>query len=209
MIDTSRPFSLYALCSITYDGRAFSTLERGRYLILYKKDGSFLIHGADLCKPRNYQGSGSKLEYRDEKLISTNKKETITVEIQEILEYSELDEWSESQIVISRTEKELSDKIFNNWHDYFDGDFFKIQQEYRTDVGNIDVLGITMNGVYYVVEVKRRKASIPDCSQLKRYVDVLRDASKTAYGFLASPEIGDNALKCLEKYGFKWVEVNF
>lgn len=74
MIDTDKPFALYAECSIIYDGRAYSTLANGRYLIIYKQDGSLLIHGGDLCKPRNYQGPGSILSYIDSKLISTNKK---------------------------------------------------------------------------------------------------------------------------------------
>lgn len=203
------PFALYALCSITYDGRAYSTLEKGKYLILYKPDGSFLIHGADLCKPRNYQGAGSKLTIEGNKLISINKKEKIIVEIYTVLYNIPLEDWSTSQIKIQRTEKELSDKIYNNWGEYFDDEFYIIQQEFKTDLGSIDIVGITMQNEYYVVEVKRRKAAIAGVTQLKRYVDVLQDDGITAHGILASPEIGQNALKYLEKHNFRWLEVGF
>lgn len=208
MVDTSCPFCLYANCSIVYDGRAYSTLERGNYLIIYKDDGSLIIHGADLCKPRNYQPSGSVVTIDGNILTSVNKKEKITITIDQILTYSPLVDWSYSKIAISRTEKELVDKIYNNWSQYFDDEFEWIKFEFPTDYGPIDLAGLSKSGVLYAVEVKRKRASISHVTQLKRYVDVLSHNYETV-GILAAPEIGENALSYLEKNKFRFLKVNF
>lgn len=209
MIDTDKPFVLYAECSIIYDGRAYSTLANGRYLIIYKQDGSLLIHGGDLCKPRNYQGPGSILSYIDSKLISTNKKEKIIIDINEIIEFQSLTDWSTAQISICRTEKELSDRIYNNWKQYFPGEFVLVQREFKTDVGSIDVIGISDKSEYYIVEVKRRKILIQDITQLKRYADCLRESGKVVHGYLAAPTISSNAATYLERNNFRLIEINF
>lgn len=208
MIDPSTPFILYAECSIIYDGRAYSTLELGNYLLLYKSDGSFLVHGADLCKPRNYQQAGSILNVDGNQIISNNKKEKIIIDINNIISYTPLHDWSYSKIEITKTEKELVNKLINNWHDYFDDDFYIIQQEFKTEHGPIDLVGITEDEKYYVIEVKRKKATISNITQLKRYVDILSKKNKV-FGYLASPEISDNALKFLKDSGFNWIEVGF
>lgn len=208
-IDTSCPFCLYALCSIVYDGRAYSTLERGNYLIVYKDDGSLIIHGADLCKPRNYLSAGSVVSIDGNTITSTNKKEKIIITIDEVVTYSSLHNWSNSKIALIKTEKELVDKIIKNWNSYFEEEFEWIKTEYQTAYGPIDIAGLSKSGVLYAVEVKRKKASISHGTQLKRYVDVLNDHCKNVIGILASPAIGDKTLAYLKKQGFRWLEVGF
>src|SRR5947209_1248902 len=59
--EVTDPFILLADCQVTYEGRASSVLPRGHYLLVRKADGSFLVHGARLTTPLNYQGAGSRL----------------------------------------------------------------------------------------------------------------------------------------------------
>lgn len=146
-------------------------------------------------KVNDFIPSGSILTYEDNVLTSINKKEKIIISISEIINYTPFEDWSSAKIEISRTEKELVHKLFYNWHEYFDGDFYSIKKEYNTEHGPIDLLGITEDGVYHVIEVKRKKGTISGGTQLKRYVDVLRDQGLKVHGYLACPEIGDNALK--------------
>lgn len=209
MIDPTEPFVLYAVCDVEYDGRAYSTLERGRYLIIYKNDGSFLIHASDLSVPRNYQGAGSVLEYHDNKITCTNKKECIIVRIYDIINYISLPEWSAARIKISRTEKDLVQKIYANWERYFGYGFEIVYAEHQTKLGAVDLLGVTHDGVRHVVEVKRGKATIRDCSQLYRYIESFRDNGHEAIGTIASPAIGKNASTYLEKHGCHWLYVDF
>src|SRR4051812_3895718 len=59
--EVTDPFILLADCQVFYEGRASSVLPRGHYLLVRKADGSFLVHGARLTTPLNYQGAGSRL----------------------------------------------------------------------------------------------------------------------------------------------------
>lgn len=205
MINVDDPFILYAKCSVEYDGRAYSTLDVGNYLIVHKQDGSFLIHGADLSTPRNYQGPKSYLEYDGDKLICKSKKELIVVNIHSIINYIKLSDWSTAKIEISRTEKELVDKLCNNWSEYFQKEASDIFREYKTDNGPIDIVGIVGDD-YYIVEVKRKKGTINNCVQLKKYAEAI---DGNTIEFLASPAITDNAMKYLSNNGMYWIRVDF
>ena len=209
MIDISRPFSLFCRCEVIYDGRAYSILEEGNYLVISKGDGSIQIHGGTNIQPRNYQGAKSKLELRGHLLISRNKKETITIAISKIINITYLGYWSEAEINIKRTEQELVDKLFRNWGNYIDGEFETIEKEYPTEYGPVDLVGIETNMTYHVVEAKRRRGTVADCTQLKRYLEALANHTGLVKGYLAAPQIGDNAAKYLEKHGYKWLRVEF
>lgn len=207
MLDTTRPFCLYALAEIIYDGRAYSTLELGNYLIVHKYDGSIQIHGSNKIPPRNYQGAKASLEQRGHLLISKTKKETITIIVHQTLNILYLDNWSDHEIKISRTEQELATKLFNNWCDYIDGEFAYVFREFATDVGDIDLLGITFDDEYHVVEVKRKNVRICDCTQLRRYLEAFED--KPTRGYVAAPAIGAKAKAYLEKHNCRWLEIGF
>lgn len=181
-------------------------LEEGNYLILYKGDGSIQIHGGTKIQPRNYQGAKSTLERRGHLLISRNKKETITIVIHKVIDLTYLGFWSEAEIDIQRTEQELVHKIFVNWSDYIDGDFEIIEKEHPTKHGPADLVGLGEE-IIAVVEVKRRKATISDCAQLRRYVEAFE--ASNVMGYLAAPRIGDNAAKYLDEQGYKWIRVDF
>jgi len=207
MIDIKRPFALYAKCSVVYDGRAYSILETGNYLIIYKNDGSLLIHSGLKIQPRNYQGAKSTLEQRGNLLISRNKKETITVTIDSVISITYFEEWSEASIDIRRTEQELVNKLASNLGSYIGGEFETIEKEYLTDYGPVDLVGIRADGSKVVIEVKRRKATIRCCTQLLRYLEALKVPFDQ--GYLAAPQIGEKASKYLVKHGCKWIRVEF
>jgi RecB family endonuclease NucS len=205
MINLNGSFVLFANCEVVYDGRAYSTLELGNYLIIHKGDGSLQIHGNSKIQPRNYQGAKSTLVQRGNLLISKCRGEIITIIIHKVIDYTPLRYWSESEIEISRTEHELVLKLFMDWPDYFDATCHSIEMEVETTYGKVDLLGTEFDGMKHVIEVKRRKASVPDVTQLKRYVECF----EKAVGYLAAPDIGEKALKYLGECGFSYIEVNF
>lgn len=204
----AKPFCLYAESEVLYDGRASSTLQRGNYLIVYKADRSVSIHGSTIVMPRNYMGSGSKLTVEGNQIIFRRKGETVCIKIHHIHFLNYLDGWSESKIVICRTEKELALKIFDNWCDYFDDDFEIVELEHPTELGPIDIAGFTTTADY-IVEVKRKRASLKDVTQLRRYIEAMEHRGRPCRAFLAAPEIAKNARKYLEKHGLHFLEVDF
>jgi RecB family endonuclease NucS len=200
----SRSFSLYFRGHVKYNGRALGLLGPGNFLLLR----SVSIHGGTLITPRNYMGAGTKMKGRISPgsgvLTFTRKKETIEVQISQIYFMEHMDQWSECDVRLRRTERELVQKLFWNWPDYFDITCFSIEMEVATEYGAIDLLGTEFDGTHHVIEVKRRKASVSDCGQLRKYVETVG-----GIGYLAAPEIGGKALDYLGKQGYEYIDVQF
>lgn len=203
----SRSFSLYFSGSVKYDGRALGLLGPGRFLLLRKNDGSVSVHGGTLIPPRNYMGAKASMEgiiAAGQTIVFERKGETISIVIDEIHFFEYMDDWSEDEVCLRRTERELVNKLFWNWPDYFDATCYSIETEVQTEFGPIDLLGTEFDGTLHVVEVKRRKATVTDCIQLRKYVETVG-----GIGYLAGPEIGDKAIKYLKSHGYNWVQVEF
>lgn len=202
------PWVMFANCEVFYDGRASSTLARGNYLVVYKRDRSVSIHNSMTVMPSNYIGAGSKLKKGNNQIIFSRKGETVRIEIHHVHFLNRLDDWSEFKIAICRTEKELARKIFDNWGDYFDGDFEVVEMEFGTDLGPIDIAGFTRESEY-LVEVKRRSIMVKDVTQLRRYMEARSETGKIVHGFIAAPTIGKRALLYLRKHGLSFLQVDF
>lgn len=202
-------FSLYFYGSVRYEGRAVGLLGPGKFLLLRKNDGSVSVHGGSKIPPRNYMGAGTKMHMNVQagsgQMSFKRKKEIIWIEISQIFFMEKMDEWSEDEVLLRKTEKELVDKIFRNWPDYIDGEYDLIEKEYPTEYGPVDLVGFGPQ--IAVVEVKRRRATVSDCTQLRKYVEAF--GASDVMGYLASPEIGDNASQYLEKHGYNWIHVTF
>jgi len=196
---------MYFNGSVIYDGRATSTLSSGNYLLIHKNDKSVSIHAGSAIQPRNYMGTDSKLVLLDDTLIFTRKKEQLTIKIEELIYCQYMPEWSEDNIVISKTEHELVLKLLNNWPDYLDITCYSIEMEVETKYGKIDLLGTEFDGTEHIIEVKRTRAGVAAVTQLKRYVD----ASKMAFGYLAAPEIGKKAVMYLDECGYNYIKIDF
>lgn len=208
-IDCNKPFAIYATAEVIYDGRASSKLKIGNYLIIHKNDGSLIIHGCNKVTPINYQSPGAKLSFVNNIIIVNRKRETITITLHKILQYFEFDEWSNNLAIMQKTEKELVNKLANNIHKYFNHSFAEVYTEFITQHGKIDFLGIDEDGIYHVVEVKRIKATLTHCTQLGKYLDALSQDGIKAVGYIAAPNIGDNAIEYLKKRGNYYIKIEF
>lgn len=209
VINAQASFIMYALCEVDYVGRACSHLSLGRYLIIRKNDGSLLIHNGLGNPPQNYQGSKATLEVDGNNITSSRKKETIKIKLHEVFMYEELKEWSENEVEVKNTEKDLVNRIIDNWNEILKIPIKTIIREFPTKHGPIDIVGITDVGMHVIVEVKRGKASLNNCSQVNRYYEHFVEHGIDCMVKLASPSIGSNALSYLKKHGFEWIQVRF
>ncbi len=191
---------MYASCAVTYEGRAKSTLQEGNYLIIHKTDGTLLINGGSLLKPLNFQPPGAILIVKGNTLISQRKDETITIDINTIYNYYELNMWSDFKIDITGTEKDMVDRFISNIKEYNIDISKGLYREYRTPVGPIDILAI--GDIYTVIEVKRRTAGVVAYTQLKRYCDYLGQVGKPVQGCMVSPKIS----KSIIAGSFRWIK---
>jgi endonuclease len=209
-IRVEQSFVLYAECSVQYNGRAKSTLVPGNYLITHKNDGTLKIDGGSLCTSLNYQPPGAILQKTKNLLVSVRKEETIKIKLKQIHFYKELKEWSVHKINIDKTEAQLRNYIANNIKTssgLLNINIKEVFIEFKTPVGNIDILAIDVDNVYHVIEVKRGKVNLAACSQLERYTNYFLDIMKDVKDYIASPDISSNASNYMKANHQTWVQV--
>ena len=135
------------------------------------------------------------MKKENNKLISKLKNETITITIEKINFYEELKDWSAKKIDIHKTEAELRDRILENIEEHINVPVKEVFKEFKTPVGNIDILAIDIYDTYHIIKVKRGKANLATCSQLERYCNHFTDIMVNVKDYIASPDISDNALR--------------
>jgi hypothetical protein len=102
----------------------------------------------------------------------------------------------------------MSDHIKEN-PTLISADFKPLSREEHTKEGFIDVFGHDGSGAFVVGECKRYAASLACITQLRRYVERIKEIKGTpaVKGVMESPKITPNAKKMLEDWGFSWVRV--
>lgn len=177
-------------------------------MITHKNDGTLKIDGGSLCNPLNYQPPGAILYQEANKLISIRKNETIVIDIKEVLHYQELLDWSTNKISITKTEKNLRDYIYDNIEELLSIKIVEKYKEFKTPVGDVDILAIDIYGTYHVLEVKRAKANLAACSQLERYCNYFVDISKSVRDYIVSPDISEGARQYVSDNFQTYLKVN-
>lgn len=208
MIEIKHAFLLYARASIEYAGRAKSSLEEGNYLIIRKNDGTLMIHGASLLTARNYQPAGARMTFGNNQFISIRKNEKIIITIHESIHYYEPQDWSICRPQMSMTERQLCKQITIKIEELLEDKILQVIPEYMTPYGPIDLLAINSENLHHVIEVKRGRAAISSCTQVKRYMQYLQEINKKVKGWVMSPAISSKALNYLNKNSLHWKQVH-
>lgn len=207
---------LNGLCTVNYQGRAQSSLDRGERVVIKKQDGAFLVHGPDKYQPRNWQphvdtwttaiheeNGEHVLQLRAER---TNPHEAVELTFEDVslLYVTQLVDKAELQV--RGHEIDIHEAIEDEPRLVEDG-FTVIEREKETPAGFIDVFGRDQENRLVVVEVKRH----PDYNtvlQLQRYVNEIRDEyAKTVRGILVAPDITEKVLAYLEERDLEFVDV--
>lgn len=199
---------ILAECEIEYVGRGHSTLAKGIYLIIIKPDCSIQIHSRNLLKPKNYMGSGSKIEIKDGYISAKNKSERIDIIVDRIIVDHEIEDWSDNIINMNKTESQLVHSFTDELKSEFPNDV--IYNEYPTDgCGLIDILREESKDFWHIYEVKRNVASISSISQTLRYLSFAASIGKKARGYIISPRITVNAEALAKKNGIEFILRDF
>lgn len=200
--------TIFARCRVHYDGRAKSELGPGDRVIIVKPDGSFLIHQKEKREPVNWQPPGSvvRLELREKPvLVSVRRKprETLEVELDEVYLITVFHAEDYEELALTGSEAEMAELIFEN-PDVIEPGFKPLYREKPIKHGIVDVLGVDKDGNLVVLELKRRRADLHAVSQLKRYVETLREEHENVRGILVAPSLTSGAKKLLEKEGLEF-----
>jgi len=200
--------TIFARCRVHYDGRAKSELGPGDRVIIVKPDGSFLIHQKEKREPVNWQPPGSvvRLELRERPvLVSVRRKprETLEVELEEVYLITVFHAEDYEELALTGSEAEMAELIFEN-PEVIEPGFKPLYREKPIKHGIVDVLGVDRDGNLVVLELKRRRADLHAVSQLKRYVETLREEHENVRGILVAPSLTSGAKKLLEKEGLEF-----
>ena len=205
-----------ARCVIEYTGRAESRLPSGERLLMFKPDGTLLVHTASKLKPVNWQPPGCAFSAarEDGSLVLTasreKPKETVRIVLEEIQMVLSLALDDGEVLDLVGTEEDLQAFLalrpalvepgFRFW-----------RRERASGRGPMDLYGEDANGKRVVVEVKRRAAGVKEADQLRRYVERERAARQDTpvRGILLAPVVSETARKYLGEIELEWKELDW
>lgn len=182
-----------ACCRVYYEGRAKSILEYEDRVVIIKPDGSFLVHKCEKRNPVNWQPPGCSVRYKVKddliliRSIRKNPKEILDVEISKthIIMYFIAQDYKELDLIGS--EEDMANFIFYENPEVIEEGFKHTAKEKFISNGVIDIIGKDKNGNLAMLEIKRGRATLDAVSQLKRYIDSLKEHNGNLRGDNCSP----------------------
>jgi RecB family endonuclease NucS len=209
-ISRHRTVIIAGKCTVEYDGRASSKLEEGERLVIFKPDGSALVHRPKDYSPVNWQPSGSIFQTNlrkddlEVRVFRRKEHESMVISFSELQMVSVLDLVDKGEFNLYASEKEMQEAILFK-PDILEQGFRPMTKEMAVDPGFIDIIGYDAEGTLTVVEIKRVKANKKAVEQLKKYMDVIDlDADRRVRAILVAPEITDNGQELLSELGYEF-----
>src|SRR3989338_2463954 len=202
-------------CEVWYSGRAESFTPEGDRILIIKPDGTFLIHQPKGNAPVNYMKEGaihSVSKHENCLFINSSdvyKKEYIDIKATQVYFFQSHLLEDNQKIQLSGSEKDMSDMIYAK-PELIEKGFKPLSREEHTKYGFIDVFGYDKDNILVVVECKRYNADLGAVTQLRRYVEKIKEAKgiHRVRGIIASPKISPNSLKMLTDWGFEYRAIN-
>lgn len=195
-------------CTVTYTGRASTTLARGHYLIIYKPDKSLLIHGNRLMMPMNYLGTGTEVQVQNGLIMAQRKAETIKIEVHAELGSLPVAKWDYNRPELQKSERQMKDWIVEHIYELIESTPCSVEREVETTHGVVDIVA-RAGQTCFVIEAKRRTASVSAASQLARYGDFYRNQGLTVKEILVAPRCSPKCSHLLISQGQTFYKLDF
>jgi len=209
---------LNGLCTVNYQGRAKSKLDRGERLVIKKQDSAILVHGPENYQPKNWQPEVDsysveiqKVDEESKLLIleakRTNPEEVVEIQFEDI-DFLMVDKLvDKSDLKIRGHEVDIHESIEED-PELVEKGLKVVEREKETPAGFIDVFARDSEDDWVVIEVKRN----PDYNtvlQLQRYVEEIeKEYSGNIRGILVAPKMTDKVLDYLKERDLEFVNVD-
>lgn len=206
------------LCTVNYQGRAKSKLDRGERLVIKKQDSAILVHGPENYQPKNWQPEVDSYSVEIEEIDDgdeiltleakrTNPEEVVEIQFEDIDLVTVAKMVDKSDLKIRGHEVDIHESIEDD-PEIVEENLKVVEREKETPAGFIDVFARDSEDEWVVIEVKRN----PDYNtvlQLQRYVDEIEEEYQgDIRGILVAPKMTDKILDYLEERDLEFVEVN-
>jgi len=199
---------LVARCEVLYTGRLTARLPEAVRLLMFKADGSFLVHDdAGGFRPLNWMTPPTVVEEEHDLFVIRKRagktEDRLEVRLLEVLSdvTHELDATPlEKDGVERHLQEELAAQpaaLGENLH--------LVRREWPTDIGPVDLMCRDEDGSWVAVEIKRI-GTIDAVEQLGRYLE--RIELDGCRGVLAAQSIKPQARTLAEARGIRCVEVD-
>ena len=202
-----------ARCEVTYTGRLNAYLPEAVRLLIFKADGSVLVHAdAGGYRPLNWMTAPTVIEDGEELIVVRKRagrtEDRLEIRILELLAEVEHELGEDAGLEKDGVERHLQEALAAVPEAAEPG-LRLIRREWPTDVGPVDLMCRDEDDGWVAVEIKRI-GTIEAVEQLSRYLEVLqRDPALSACrGILAASEVKPQARTLCEARGLGWVEVD-
>jgi len=213
-ISRHRTVIIAGMCRVDYEGRASSKLEPGERVVLFKPDGSALVHRPRDYSPVNWQPAGSLFRTRlneDGLVIRVYRRkehETMEVTFTDVALVAVLDLVDAGEFSLYSSEKDMQEAILYR-PELLEEGFRPVTKEMPVDPGFIDIVGVDRENRLTVVEIKRVKAGKDAVNQLRKYMGVIdMDEDRPVRAILVAPELAKGAERLLKSYGYEYRQLS-
>ena len=200
---------LVARCEVLYTGRLTARLPEAVRLLMFKADGSFLVHDdAGGFRPLNWMTPPTMVE-DEEGLIVVRKRagkseDRLEIRITEVLSDVTHDMGESAALQKDGVERHLQEELAAR-PDVLGVKLRLVRREWPTDIGPVDLMCRDESGEWVAVEIKR-VGTIDAVEQLSRYLE--RIELEGCRGILAAQAIKPQARTLAESRGIDCVEVD-
>jgi RecB family endonuclease NucS len=202
-----------ARCEVTYTGRMTATLPEAVRLLVFKADGSVLVHAdSGGYKPLNWMTPPTVVEDGDGVIVVRKRhgrtEDRLEIRVAEVLAEFEHELGEHGGLEKDGVERHLQEALAAA-PDAVEPGLRLVRREWPTDVGPVDLM--CRDGVdgWVAVEIKRI-GTIEAVEQLCRYLELIRrdPALADCRGVLAAQSVKPQARTLCEARGLGWVEVD-
>jgi RecB family endonuclease NucS len=202
---------LVARCEVRYSGRLNAVLPEAVRLLIFKADGSVLVHDdAGGFKPLNWMTAPTFVEDEGDRLVVRKLKteDVLEIRLAEILSDVSHDMGESAALQKDGVERDLQEELAAAPDALGEG-LRLVRREWATEVGPVDLMCRDETGEWVAVEIKRI-ATIEAVEQLTRYLGFIREdpAKSACRGILAAQKLKPQAVTLAESRGIRCVEVD-
>lgn len=194
-------------CRVDYRGRASSKLEPGERIVIFKEDGSVLVHRPIGYEPVNWQPPGclfsvnTKNKVLQMRAIRRKPSESVKISFDAVFQVSVLSLVDKGEFSLYASEEDMQQAILLKPSLLEEG-FKPITYEKKVEPGFVDIYGIDKDGKFVVVEIKRKPAGRKAVLQLAKYVDSIRSmVNRKVRGVLVAPSLAKGVQRLLATLG--------
>jgi RecB family endonuclease NucS len=202
---------LVARCEVLYTGRLTARLPEAVRLLMFKADGSFLVHDdAGGFRPLNWMTPPTVVEEAADTIVVRKRagktEDRLEIRITEILSDVTHDMGESVALQKDGVERDLQLELAAQ-PSALGESLSLVRREWSTDIGPVDLMCRDDDGAWVAVEIKRI-GTLDAVEQLTRYLERIRPELDGCRGVLAAQTIKPQARTLAESRGIRCVEVD-